>query len=233
MAARAEEGHTVHEEDLAFVDVETTGVDPSRHEMWEAAIIVWKGNDWLEHHWLYRPPSLETADPMSLRVGGFYERNNVPRGLAEAANFAAKEQYAEWTNNGATLTDPEKVAIGWEKRNSRARPDTMAHLIATLLNGKVLVGVNTHFDAAFLEAFLRAHGAAPSWGYRLENIGSRIGGYLAAHGKTLRPGASSMDAYDALGVDTSKTTTHTALGDARLVRDAWVKMTTPSVEGAQ
>lgn len=54
---------------IVFVDCETTGLDPGRHEIWELALIV----DGEEHVWTM-DVDLSKADPDALRVGRYYER---------------------------------------------------------------------------------------------------------------------------------------------------------------
>ncbi|QBI19327.1 hypothetical protein ER308_07070 [Egibacter rhizosphaerae] len=59
---------------LVFLDIETTGLDPDRHEPWEIALIV----DGESDERVYRPkPSLRTADPTALRMTGFYHRTET------------------------------------------------------------------------------------------------------------------------------------------------------------
>ncbi len=54
---------------LAFVDTETTGLDPDLHQIWEAAVIV----DGQEYEWQL-PVDLGRADAVALRIGHFHER---------------------------------------------------------------------------------------------------------------------------------------------------------------
>jgi hypothetical protein len=54
---------------LAFIDTETTGLDPDRHEIWEIALIV----DDQEYQW-FLPVDLGKADPIALNIGRFHER---------------------------------------------------------------------------------------------------------------------------------------------------------------
>lgn len=69
---------------LAFIDCETTGLEPDRHEMWELAVILRApGKDPVEGTWQL-PVDLVTADPTSLQINHFYERydaemNDTPR----------------------------------------------------------------------------------------------------------------------------------------------------------
>lgn len=78
---------------IVFVDLETTGLHPSRHHIWEAAIIIRDpGCDDIEHEWQI-PADLPTAEPAALRIGRFYERRALKddlEGLANLAEFLAR-----------------------------------------------------------------------------------------------------------------------------------------------
>ncbi len=54
---------------LAFVDTETTGLDPDLHEIWEVGLII----DDKEYHW-FLPVDLGSADAFALNIGHFHER---------------------------------------------------------------------------------------------------------------------------------------------------------------
>lgn len=56
---------------LVFVDVETTGLDPAEHEIWEVAMQVDN-----RHITTFRlePTRMESASEIALKVGGFRER---------------------------------------------------------------------------------------------------------------------------------------------------------------
>lgn len=84
---------------LAFVDTETTGLDPDRHEIWEVGLIV-REDDGAEHeHSWQLPVDLGRADPMALNIGRFHDRR--ARGDdVDLANFAA--EFVRWTH-GAHL----------------------------------------------------------------------------------------------------------------------------------
>ena len=63
--------------DIVFVDTETTGLDPDKHEIWEVALIVHEGPmlGWREHvHQL--EVDLGRADPFALKIGHFHERRS-------------------------------------------------------------------------------------------------------------------------------------------------------------
>lgn len=55
----------------AFIDTETTSLDAETGEIWEAALIEPDGT---EHQW-FLPVDLGRADPLSLRIGRYYERH--------------------------------------------------------------------------------------------------------------------------------------------------------------
>jgi hypothetical protein len=74
---------------LAFVDTETTGLDPDVHEIWEVALII----DGQERTWQL-PVDLGRADAVALRIGHFHERRyDIP--LTPLGEFA--ERFAELT----------------------------------------------------------------------------------------------------------------------------------------
>jgi len=56
---------------IVFVDTETTGLDPSRHEVWDIGLILGDTGEAIEWHlW----PDLSRADSNSLRLTDFYGR---------------------------------------------------------------------------------------------------------------------------------------------------------------
>ena len=106
---------------LAFVDLETTGLDPFRHEIIEIGIVLAEqradaaGKQTLEliseHEMLLRPEHVETADPKALGVAKYDEHK-------------------------------------WEKAISQKEGLSRA---AELLLGTVFVAQNVAFDWAFLQ----------------------------------------------------------------------------------
>lgn len=84
---------------LAFVDTETTGLDPDRHEIWEVALILRAEDGAESEHWWRLPVDLGCADPMALKISGYFERSGSLT-LAQPASFAA--EFADLTR-GAHL----------------------------------------------------------------------------------------------------------------------------------
>lgn len=115
------------ESDVAFVDCETTGLDPNRHAVWEVGLIV----DDVEHHW-FLPVNIAEADPFALEIGGFYERHPDYRagGPTEDERCTQREDFCREFSQltarrhlvGAVVSfDAERLAIvlrtyGWLPR---------------------------------------------------------------------------------------------------------------------
>jgi DNA polymerase III epsilon subunit-like protein len=56
--------------DVVFLDTETTGLDPDRHEIWDLAYII----DGSERQWFLHP-DLSAADPFALKIGRYFSRH--------------------------------------------------------------------------------------------------------------------------------------------------------------
>lgn len=194
-----------------IVDTETTSLAPDYESgsgvIWELAVI--DRTRQARHLWRVKP-DLAKADPAALAVGRYYERTRAmctlcrPKRASDLAN-AASAADLEWSS-----------------------PQALADEIAPLLDGAILVAANPAFDAGFLAAFLRAHDHAPTWHYRLRDIGSMAYGYLAKDyspalvREGLAPEIPAIDAPTdeyalALGIDLNGFERHSALGDCELV----------------
>lgn len=188
-----------------IVDTETTSLFPDYENgtgvIWELAIV--EHGSGAAKLWRMKP-DLAKADPGALRVGQFYERTKDMCARCERPDRAH-----DLTTPLLSRGEPE-----W------SHPATLAAEVARDLDDATIVGANPAFDAAFLTAFLRCHGQAPTWHYRLRDIGSMAWAWLAARG--VSPEKRPLDAgtdylAEMLGVYPDKFERHSALGDCLLV----------------
>lgn len=194
---------------LAFGDCETTGLDPFLHDPWEIAVILrHDGHD--DEHIFRIEPDLTNADPEALRMNRYYERTSDP-------------------------------AWKWDDREDAARR------LHTLLDGAVLIGSNPAFDAEMLTHLLGRYFDQPRpWHYRTIDVVTLAAGSL--YGRAAEHALRGVGAWfpriaQALGwpwrsYDVSRLVEveppapdvgHTALPDARWVRDLWDRITVPGV----
>ncbi len=180
-----------------FADLETTGVDAFRHHLWEIGLIVRDdtGAD-REYCWQVRP-DLTSADPMALKIGGYYKRAKVKDDQVGCAR---------------TLVDPD---YAFDPSTTVRSVRTIAAELAAILDGVVLAAANVAFDAGFLAAFLRANGQAPAWDYHLLEVESYAAGAIGM----VPPWKLDRLAAE-LGVKLPDGR-HSALADARLARDVY------------
>jgi DNA polymerase III epsilon subunit-like protein len=179
-----------------FLDLESTGLDPRYHHIWEFAAILrdeWGSPD-EEHVWQLRP-SLVDADPVALEKGRFEERFVVPDGV-DAVKVVPED-------------DPWPGL--WRMERHEALSD-----IQDLLRDAHIIGANTAFDDSFLKALMHMHQRRIVWNYRLVCVENLVAGAL----KKPLP-MSLSESAEAMGVKVDPDTRHTALGDARLARDVY------------
>jgi DNA polymerase III epsilon subunit-like protein len=184
---------------VVFLDTETTGLDPERHEVWEIGCIVQDHRDKsMDGEWLWQlQPNLALADPTGLRIGRYYEREQLWRATpAKAVTLASPW----WREDLRSKPYPSE----------KASPGQVAHTLAIALDGAHMVGAVPSFDAAFLAPFLRRHGEAPTWHYHLVDVEAMAAGHAQAE-----PPWNSDDLSRWVGVDPVRFDRHTALGDAR------------------
>ncbi|MFE3657226.1 hypothetical protein [Streptomyces sp. NPDC059165] len=200
---------------IAFVDTETTHLDPRHGDAWEIAVIR-RRDDGVDCEYLWQVrPDLTTADPESLKIGRFEQRFAIPDGWDAIEFFPA---------GGPPLksTLPE-----------------MLFDLQEALKGAVIVGSNPGFDVAFLTKLLQQHGRKIVWHYRPIDIatlaaGRKLGMVETVHragGKQLPSDDlsfpfSSRDLSRWVGVEPpGDDVAHTALGDARWARDVFDAVT--------
>lgn len=169
---------------LAFVDTETTGLDPDRHEVWEVALRLrvlpdedGKAPADVVRQW-FLPVDLGKADPVALTIGRYYDRFEAPPTQRE------KRGLLEWTDPHAEF----------------------AAEFAELTHGAHIVGACPSFDDGFLKRLLRKNGACPGWHYHLIDVEA-----LAAGALGLEPPWDSDELNGLLGIVVDGK--HTAAGD--------------------
>lgn len=213
---------------LVFLDTETTSLDDERGAVWEiAAIVRQPGSADAEYLWEIRP-DLSTADPMSLKVGRYYERRRL--------SIHSK-------NEAVTKVSPDLLEeYGPDPRPEYTGANDVARRLTALLDSAHVVGAVPDFDFRFLRKFLREHNECWTAHYHLIDVEALAVGWLygkAAELKKTRPEVDwswplseitelpwkSTDLYRAVGVDPDAYEVHTALGDARLVRDVYDAIT--------
>lgn len=186
---------------IAFVDTETTSLDPERRRPWEIAVIR-RDTSGIETTLtiVVEDVDLSDADAKALDIGRFYDRH-PGYGPLPVAN--------------RNLPDGRLYL----------REEQAARLVEQFTRGAHLVGAMPHFDTATLERMFRRHRLAPSWHYHLIDVEALALGYLAGTGSTVRPPWRSDDLKVPLaaavpeehraGITGSDETRHTAVGDAR------------------
>ena len=204
---------------VCFVDVETTGLDPDRHQIWEVALILPDGT---EHVWQL-PVDLARADPIALNIGRFHERR-LP---APGGGFIHLDGR---TTVPLEVEEREGGDLQWTTR-------TFAEQFVRLTRGLHMVGAVIDFDADRLWRLLRANGECPMWHYHKVEVEALVVGYarglcrgIATAGditkypgvvqakKVAAPPWKSDELSRAIGVNPDNFDRHTALGDARWAR---------------
>lgn len=206
-----------------FLDTEATTLLKAPRVLWEVAAIVRETGVSLapsgdrEYRWQLRPDMLG-ADERSLEISGFHERFMLPDGVDAA-------QVVDTTDGQGLLS-------------ALSHSDALAE-IAGVLDGAHIYGVVPSFDTARLELDLSLTRPAleiyvPPWHYQLHDAEDLVMGYI--RGRLVETGLRQprVDAtrwtsaegfpYDSLALSkacgvTPPTEAHTALGDARWVRD--------------
>lgn len=172
---------------LVFVDCETTGLDPDRHEIWEVACIVrelpdeeGKADGALEGEYVWQlPVDVARADVIALNIGRFHERrwgsSDVP---SIEQDVCAK---GRWEDIAPMLAEPD--APNYSRPKVVNDLDRWATLFARLTWGAHLVGAVVSFDADRLDRLLRRHGQLGGWHYHLIDVEAYAAGYIAGRAR--------------------------------------------------
>ncbi|EFE65843.1 exonuclease RNase T and DNA polymerase III [Streptomyces viridosporus ATCC 14672] len=197
------ETNTKQSPPLAFVDTETTGLDPFQHDAWEIAVILRKPGETDQESVFYLEPDLINADPKALEINRYHERVKTEDWTWGKPQDVARDLYR--------LLDGT-VLIG-------SNPPFDADMIANIFGRYYWHPKPWHYrtiDIAILAAGYR-HGQAASGAYG--------GDFLFPDDYPQLP-YSSYGLSRAVGVEPpAKDVAHTALGDARWARDVFDAVT--------
>lgn len=193
---------------LAFVDCETTGLDPFLHDAWEIAVILRSdGHD--EEHVFRILPDLSSADPQALQINRYHERTSHPDWAWDDRRTAATRLYA--VLDGAAIVgsnpafDAEMITHLFGRYFNQPRPwhyrtvDIVTLAVGSLY-GRASEWTRKECDATWYGKVARAVG----WPWKSHDVSRHI---------EIEPPAPDVR--------------HTALGDARWARDVWDAVTVP------
>ncbi len=191
---------------IVSVDVETTGLIPGVHEVWEIGIVPVDSSR--EHlYYQFQPTSLKTSEAAALQIGGFYDRFDWI-GDPHFARDMLVEGVIKDEDEGTEKPSGHKAVTGAAEACWR---------IAKELEGATIMGLNPHFDAEHLEVLLNTFGHAPTWSHRFLDLGSYAAG--AWRSKNTLSGKAVVDRMEAHGIVNDAV--HNAYADAKWNVDAY------------
>lgn len=180
---------------ICFIDTEYTTLDPWRRRPWEIAIIRRDpGKPDVELTIVITDVDLSDADPKSLEVGHFWERH--PLGAPDA----------------------EELGVSYLCEADAAK------VVEPLTRGAHIVAAVPDPDVDILREMLRRHGLRWTGHYHLMDIENVALGYLKGLDPDFKPCflLKSDELSELCGVPSpEEKERHTAMGDARWVRDWW------------
>lgn len=207
-------------EGLAFIDTETTGLDDSIHPIWEVAVIV----DGEEHCWQQK---LNVWAPDDVVEAEVWTPPGARRGLpiSDTGQWGRLPTVSPWSlENG--------LADRYNHVDALAPADSIRRF-AELTAGRAIIGSNPSFDMTRLGLLHdRYIGGRHPWDYHLIDIRSAVvpraldyhrrisDARDEPYGETPSPRWSTARLSEMIGVDPPETG-HTALGDARWVKEMW------------
>jgi DNA polymerase III epsilon subunit-like protein len=141
--------------------------------------------------WWQMRPDMSDAEPTGLRIGRYYQRIGD---LVTASGY-----------DGCDLLNDTKLS-----------KDEIFAEVAGLLDGATIVGAVPWFDTQHLSRMLRRYDQCGTWNYHLVDVET-----LAAGALRLAPPWNFDKLLAEFGLEYDEADRHTALGDARMVRDLY------------
>lgn len=196
---------------IVSLDLETTGLVPGVHEVWEVGIVpLNSGRDHI--HYQFKPTALEAAEPEALAVGRFYERYEWISDPVFSRNMLINAVIVEEDEDTGDKTESPS-----DKKAFMMAQESCWE-IAKTLEGATLMGLNVgSFDAVFLAELLRKYGHSPTWSHRYLELGSFAAGAWGA--KAPLSGKAISDRLEKSGVENRGV--HNAYNDALWNVDAY------------
>jgi hypothetical protein len=187
---------------LIFVDTETTGLDYDKHEVWEVAAIVRE----------FVPPEIE--GPGELRDWDTEYHWFLPVGDLKKADPFALNIGKFWERHPAALYHLGLAKDGWEGVTNLSE---FAHDFWKISKDAHFIANVPDFDSWRIAKLIKENTRLfPMWHYHLVCCENLAAGKLG-----MVPPWKSDDVFEALGYKRNKETQHTAMGDAREVRDIY------------
>lgn len=193
---------------LAFVDTETTGLDPFLHDAWEIAVIL-RADGQDEEHVFRIKPDLSNATDEALRINRYHERTAAPGWTWDDPHTAATRLHS--LLDGAVLVgsnvpfDAEMLTHLFGRYYDQPRPwhyrtvDVVTLAVGSLY-GRASEWTRKDCDATWYAKI----GQAIGWPWRTHDVSRHV---------EVEPPTAAV--------------AHTALGDARWARAVYDAVTVP------
>lgn len=213
---------------IVFLDTETTHLEPDLREIWEVGMVK-RDLDGDTELQFFVEVDLAYADERSLEVGGFYQRSpqgRVMRGLDPNGRLLSKAKMVElvelWTRDQAHIVGAnpsfDTETLNRDMRFCSVGPDWHHHLID--IESLVAGYLRNNQRRAYLRLLEMQDMSDRTDEYRVEQ--RVVSGEIAEIGNAISLPYRLTALTTAMGVDLPAVRArHTALGDARWVRNLW------------